>query len=310
MGNRGKVDVAARRYQIARKAADNKLHAHANVVGSCFGIKKKDGQRTGQLCVTVFVRKKVGLARLKTKDRIPSEVRRHGIDLPTDVIVIGDLRKELGFAITSGAGTQTPEKGTLSAFGRTPATVVGMSCAHCLESGGVLIEFPARTDFLDLGTTSTTAAFPGTGVSPDFGDFDAGLVQISSPPVLNYINTRPPLSVYRPPDSVTPSQLSDLLNYTPVQGWGAGTNNLIRGLIGGALVNFPPYRFDLMVEAISGQGLTSPGDSGMLWIGPSGQAMAIHMMGDTSGPNNSSLNAFGCFAFRAADRFNVSLLGT
>src|SRR5712671_5302799 len=88
-----------RRFQQTRNAADVKLRALPNVIGSCFGIKKTAGERTRHLCLTVFVQEKLPQSKLPAKHRVPQTVTRHGMELPTDVIVVGKLREQFGFAI-------------------------------------------------------------------------------------------------------------------------------------------------------------------------------------------------------------------
>jgi len=68
----------------------------------------------------------------------------------------------------------------------------------------------------------------------------------------------------------------------------------------------PPDHFDVMIEGEDGAGLTVPGDSGLVWTTSTGLALAVHQAGTSEGPGGGpSLRAFGCFAFRIADRFGV-----
>jgi hypothetical protein len=303
---------ALKSFQIARKAADSRLRGLRNVAGSCFGLKRKAGVRGNQLCVTVYVKTKVATEFLKPEDRIPKEVRRHGIDLPTDVIVISQLRRENGFPIQNGT-----REGTLGCFGSREDGTFGVTCAHCIggtnpnpATGSIVtVQYPNAGNYLTLGDSRDALAFPGNGVFPNFGDFDAGLVEVSARTVQAFVQTRPKLSVFRPPpDSLVGERLLNLLSYIPVVGWGAGTKNIIRGRIDGVFATYETRRFDLMIDDENGAGITRRGDSGMIWLGPSGQAFGIHMDGDAMGPNDTSLRSFAAFAFRIADQFKLSML--
>jgi hypothetical protein len=302
-----------KRYQRARKAADAKLHAHRNVVGSCFGMKKSEGVRTDQLCVTVFVRRKVGRSKLRQEDRIPDFVQRHGLTLPTDVVVVGKFRNQLGFAIWDGV-----QVGTLGAFAHKDNKLVGVTCAHCITGTAgdfniptsISIKFPENESFGPLGPSISGMSLPGTGISPEFGDFDLGLVDVTAPPVVDYVTTRSSMSVFRPPDLATQQGLLDLLQYLPVQGWGAGSDNIVRGRIEGVMGVWDDKFFDLMIENHSGGGLTHDGDSGMMWTNAAGEALGIHMGGDGPGGDVLSDNAIAYFAFRAVDHLGLSLLST
>jgi hypothetical protein len=257
-------------------------------------------------------KKKVPTGRLKLEHRIPAKVRRHGLDLPTDVIELPRLRLEMGFSILDGA-----QQGTLGCFASRANTLYGLTCAHCVAgpdqdlttSNNITVEFPRPGDFLSLGPSADAGMFPGSGLFPDYGNFDAALVEITAPVVKTFISNQSKLPVFRPPpQALAGTDLLNILQYIPVEGWGAGTKNVIRGRIGGVFVDVPPDRFDLMIEQTVGAQLTREGDSGMIWIGPSGQAFGIHMVGDGMGSNNSSLRSFAAFAFRAVDRFGINLL--
>jgi hypothetical protein len=282
-------------------------------VGSCFALKRVGGQRTPMLAFTVFVREKVSSASLGAHQRIPNTVRRHGVDLPTDVVVVKDLRNEFGFAIDDGV-----QLGTTGAFAAKSNSLYAVTCAHCITGPDgnyntpdpVRIEFPSRGFIVPLGTSADAVVNQGSGLYPDFGEMDIGLVQVADPPVIAYIGTRPTLPSFQPPPNLGLEEIRGILLNTPVQGWGARTNNIIRGQVEGVFVNYPPRFFDLMISDPAGQGLTMPGDSGLMWIGPMGQAYGIHMVGEDDGTGNPSQNTFACFAFRAASHFSLSLLST
>jgi len=291
-----------RRMQSARKAADARLRALPNVVGTCFGFKSTGGKRSEQLCVTVFVRRKVKPGRLKPEHHVPEEVRRHGMDLPTDVVAIGRIRNQGGFAIHAAG-----QKGTIGAWGLNDASAFGITCAHCLAPAGGIVtgEFPVPGSYLALGPSDASTNLPGTGLYPSYGDIDAGLIRLTTSSVQDYASSRPPQPVYRPLGSVDANHLKVLLRQLPVQGWGAGSGRLLRGVVTGVLVDLSPLHFDLMIEDPDGGGLTVLGDSGLVWATLIGQALALHQAGDEENDGSPSKHAFGCFAFRIADAFGL-----
>ena len=64
------------------------LKAAQNVVGVGVGTKFSEGQETTTQCVRFYVREKIGLDALATKDILPTEID----GIPTDVIVTGRFR--------------------------------------------------------------------------------------------------------------------------------------------------------------------------------------------------------------------------
>ncbi len=295
-----------RRLQAARRTADHKLYGLPNVVGSCFGVKHAGGVRTDQFCYTVLVTQKPAAHLLADSEIIPPTVTRLGRQMPTDVRVIGPLRREAGFAIDDG--TQT---GTVGAFARRDdGKYYALTCAHCIAGADadILIEYPNRFGLLlPLGVSSQAEIYSGTGMEPDFGEFDAAIAEVTAPNILQYVETRAALPVFQPDPTLGPAELAALLAFTPVQGWGAAANTILRGQIEGVMVSIQGQYFDLMITDPSGGGLTTRGDSGLLWTGPFGQAYGLHLAGDGP-PGSSSPHAFACFAHRAVSRFGLSLL--
>lgn len=301
-----------KRFQISRKNADSKLFRLKNVVGSCLGFKIKGGIRSKELCVTVFVSRKVQSKGLTPKNRIPKTVRRHGLDLPTDVIALGNIRQELGFSILDGT-----QVGTVGCFARVDGQYFALTCAHCITGRDgdfntpdlITIDFPSPGMPLSLGMSAGGLQFQGIGIFPDYGDFDGGIVSVCSPAMTAYVRSRPPLEPFRPSlAQFSEDGLRQLLEYSPVQGWGAGTDNVLRGQVHGVFATIAGYRYDLVIGSIQGSGLTSKGDSGMVWLNSSGEALGIHMAGDGAGPGGTSQFGFAQFAFRLSDRFRARLL--
>jgi hypothetical protein len=269
-------------------------------------MKHTGGVRTDEFCYTVLVSQKPAAHLLADADLIPPSVTRLGREMPTDVRVIGPLRREAGFAIDDG--TQT---GTVGAFARRDdGKYYALTCAHCVTGAapGILIEYPNRFGpLLPLGVSAQAEISSGTGMQPDFGEFDAATVEVTAPNIRQYVATRAALPVFHPDPSLGPAALAEFLAFTPVQGWGAAANTILRGQIEGVMVIVQGQFFDLMITDPSGGGLTTQGDSGLLWTGPFGQAYGLHLAGDGP-PGSSSPHAFACFAHRAVSRFGLSLL--
>lgn len=214
---------------------------------------------------------------------------------------------QAGFAIHA-SGANVGQKGTLGAWGLKGTDAFGITCAHCLEPPGSVVtaEFPSPGAYLALGPADVSTNAQGTGLYPSYGDIDAGLVRLTTPVVRDYAIARPPQAAYRPPGTTDPQHLSGLLQFVPVQGWGAGNGRLLNGVVTGVLVDVPPLRFDIMIEDPQGAGLTVAGDSGLMWTTPTGQAFAMHQAGESYADGAPSRRTFACFAFRVADAFALT----
>ncbi len=70
------------------KRHQTKILKKANVVGMGVGIKIKDGQATGRLCLKVYVQKKVGKEKLSGVDLVPPQLGR----IQTDVEEVGTIK--------------------------------------------------------------------------------------------------------------------------------------------------------------------------------------------------------------------------
>ena len=73
--------------EIKEKSIDSLLKK-MNVVGAGIGRKIQDGKVTDELCLRIYVEKKIARSQLKKKDLIKSEIQK----VKTDVIGIGKLR--------------------------------------------------------------------------------------------------------------------------------------------------------------------------------------------------------------------------
>ena len=302
-----------KRFQIARKAADTRLRGRPNVIGSGLGIKISEGIRTDEPCLTVFVRRKRSEDKLRNEELIPKEVRRYGLDLPTDVVVLKVPQFEAGINIIDG-GT---EGGTVGSFGRHAQEFVGVTCEHCIRGPDgnsatpdniTALNLPGAGGPLQLGKSGPAILVPGTGFMPNFGEMDAGLIHLQLAPLVNVLMQKPRRSVFKPPSStISRKEIEELLLFTPVRGVGARSGP-VSARIGGLLLKIGNLLFDFMVETIDGQPITQGGDSGLMWITQPGSAFGLHSRGDGMGPGGRSLRSFGAFAYRIEEAFGLWLV--
>lgn len=296
-------------FQIARKGADSRLIRRLpGVVGTCLGLKERDGEKTNKVCLTVFVRKKHPKDKLPEKGIIPSKVVRHGKEWQTDVIEIRGLEKQGRFGIQDGV-----HAGTLGCFGRDAQAVFGVSCAHCIggpdndpfKPNDIVVEYPDAGNFTLLGQSDNAVDFPGTGISPDYGAIDSGLIRVSDSTIESYATGQPGLPVLRFQPTMTQDQIANSLRFTPVTGWGA-KSGLHNAIVAGVFCQVFDQFFDLMITDPSNGPLTERGDSGLVWLDPFGRAVGFHMQGDVNPTGGPSTRAFGVFAFRIADQFGIT----
>lgn len=301
------------RVQIARKAADTRLAYRRNVLGGAFGFRRVGGKLTSELCYTVYVDRKLSVDLLDAKDLVPQEVRRHSIDLPTDIVESPGCSDEARFR-TLLAG----EAGTLGCFAVSGDRYYGVTCAHCvLGADGdpqtpetVMLEFPQADDYRFLGENVRAAYATGTGIFPTCGDDDFSLVEISEASVLAHARSRPQLRTYDfPTVPLTRGQLLELLDGRVLTAYGATSLGLRSGRITGILGHKNDRYFDLEISSIiDGAPISQKGDSGMVWCDSTGMAYGVHIWGD--GPlGGQSKHAFSSLASRASRAFGIQLLG-
>jgi hypothetical protein len=281
-----------------------------NVVGTGFGIKERGNEKTNELCLIIFVRRKRAKHKLSKRDIIPSKVIRHGRELRTDVIEIRGLEKQGRFGIQDGT-----HAGTLGCFGRNAQGLFGVSCAHCIGGpdndtstpNDIVVEYPQAEDFLLLGKSGRAADIPGTGIFPRYGVLDSGLVSVSDTTVARYAAGRPELSIVSFSPTMSQDQIKNALLYSPLSGYGA-KSGIHSAIIAGVFVEVFGQFFDLMITGPSNEPLTERGDSGLVWLNPFGRAVGFHMQGDITPDGGPSTRAFAVFAFRVAEEFGLTLL--
>jgi hypothetical protein len=74
--------------RVVRATHEADLMRKANVVGVGIGLKKVDGEQTGQPAIVVSVTRKLPSPELRPDDVIPQELD----GVPVDVQVVGELR--------------------------------------------------------------------------------------------------------------------------------------------------------------------------------------------------------------------------
>lgn len=303
-------------FHAARKRADNGLaKTRRTVVGTAIGMKVTGGVvDPSQVCLTVFVTTKKPKSRLRRDEMIPASVTRFSTEIPTDVIEIRQPpRLEFGFAINDST-----QLGTSGCFARNADGVYAVSCAHCVSgpdrdptsSDPIFIEFPMREMYLYAGNSVPTVPISGGGTFPAFGDSDVGLIAISpeAKELQQYAMGRDPLSLVEWDGNLTMAQVSNMLRYTPVQGWGAGSDNIVRGRVARIFVQLYSRYYDLMIESYSNSGLTRPGDSGLMWLNAANMAVGMHMAGADFTVEGSSRYSLSMFASRIPGQLQAQLL--
>jgi hypothetical protein len=73
--------------RMAKNRHEKELLKKANVNGVGIGYKSVKGVRSDELCIVIFVRKKLPLSDLKARDVIPHEIE----GMQTDVVEVGDI---------------------------------------------------------------------------------------------------------------------------------------------------------------------------------------------------------------------------
>jgi len=110
------------------------LESRENVVGTCLGPKRVDGQPTDEQVLIVLVSRKLPAAQVAAADRIPPEVDVDGETMKTDVQEVGDVRMQ-------ASATEQPDR--TRRYRPAPG---GVSLGHPETSAGTLGSPPLETD--------------------------------------------------------------------------------------------------------------------------------------------------------------------
>lgn len=80
----------AQRLKNLRRTHHERLSQYPNVVGTMVSTKRVHGEDTGKSCITILVKKKIPRDLLRPEHICPEKVD----DVPTDVVEVGDVRKQ------------------------------------------------------------------------------------------------------------------------------------------------------------------------------------------------------------------------
>jgi len=288
----------------ARRMADRRLVQRQNAWGTAFGLKIVQGKVTNDPCYTVFVDAKKPKSKLAKADLVPATVTRGGRKLYTDVIEIQRLVFHSIPSVTDGVNM-----GTLSCFAQGAKGLVGISAAHALwgpdesnvQPDNIEVWLPAVRTWFPSGETTRIIYESGDGTAADFGFVDAGMFEIGTPEIQDAAAAASPLNVV--------ADLSPALRGLPVSGEG-GVSGTCQGIVTHVFVSAEEgggRRFDLMISSVDGEGMTRPGDSGLLWRTEDGAALSIHLVGENRGSLGSRFS-LGCLVARVRDRLGVTTL--
>lgn len=235
-----------------------------NVVGVGYGCKETNGSATGDLAVRVYVRKKVPLGDLTSKDRIPASVG----GVPTDVLEVGEVRFH---ARPAGYGASIRHAGGLP--GSLGCIVTGadrtwylLSASHVLAPAGAAV----GDKILEPGAPPDGAAPIATLVDfePLRGDgaanrYDAAVARI---------DRRADVVLRAPRIGPVPAQVMEPVLFQSVRKFGATTYHTL-GVVTDVdaevvfTMDGEPYLFQQVVQVTGcGGEFSAGGDSGALAV--------------------------------------------
>ncbi len=194
-------------------------------------------------------------------------------------------------------GTQN---GTLSCFARTSANIYcGVSCAHVLAGSDGLFNPKSNPDIVRIWDEKmqtlvecgqTLAIHRSSPPVVDCGIFQyaASFVQQLAPKLRFLpLNT----DIFHYPKNLVGKDLKAF----------SGPRNL---WLHGTVVQVSQPNWDFVIRSSDGLGFMS-GDSGMMWLDENGQAVAMHVAGDTS--HKPSLFSYSTVAYRILQHLDVTL---
>lgn len=283
-----------------RARLDQVVGAYPNVVGTMIGLKRQAGELCDELAYTVFVSQKVDKEDLAKADRLPESIMVGGKAVLTDVVQIGPLIRHAGrFPPNLGSwdGVQT---GTISCFGRSAKGAFFVTCAHCIAGADRNPATPAPValwsntvnTYVPVGQSVLAVSGWGSGAPGDFGFSDAALVTCQDQELLQRAQTAPALRTLSLP------KLGELVGGVS----GAGRRN---GRVQGVEKILQTTYTDVVID-VSAPGVFV-GDSGMLWVGTDGSAVAIHSLSPQVAPGHGSPTSAAMSAGRVARLLKVQL---
>ena len=263
------------------------------------GRKMTAGKSTPDTCLIVVVGTKVQRAKLSKSDRIPASVRLDGKQIPTDVLPLGRFLPQSLDTIRFCSDGRT--RATVTAFARSIAGPVGVTCAHALAgpdragatSDPIGLWSPERSDYVTAGRSGPSVWHAGLGVASDFGFADVGLFTLDSTDLKQMANQLPPMRIVVAP--------RDGMVVFADTGHGriSGEIHAVQAILG-------TMRCDVVVRADPPG--TFEGDSGAVWRTAQGSAAAIHALGSPAAPGQGSTFSAAMLVSRAARLLNVEFL--
>jgi len=219
-----------------------RLLAMPGVVGLGVSYRRTKGLRTGDTpCVTVFVKRKLGLGALRAtgRPRVPASlVSSGGPRIPTDVVEFGQLSLHVNAGDGVGPGTIS-ERGTLGTFAvdLDTSNVVALTAMHVIGGPDTTTPDPARV----INSPSMPAPSSrrlGSLLRGSVNGVDAAAVSID-PPQSGSMNANGIGSVagWRP--LTNPGDVG-----TAVMMYGAETANLVYGRVVEPSISLPDYGLD------------------------------------------------------------------
>jgi hypothetical protein len=156
----GAISYVDSEWQWAQRLVDNRTSAllrNPNVVGLGLGSKIIDGRNTGEICLTIFVSRKLTEDSLQKRKgrRLPKSLREGKRRLPVDVVQIGTLKRQAFAGQSCSVSNGTLRTGTIGAPAVTPAgedvfiTAMHVTGLSHLPAGGATLEVnaPSTRDF-------------------------------------------------------------------------------------------------------------------------------------------------------------------
>lgn len=267
--------------------------------GTAIGEKITSGELIGERSVIVYVTEKKSKSSIKS-NRVPSSIRLGNDTLSTDVVEIGQLRPQ--FANPPYYCRDGSRLGTVTSLCRSKNSIFAATCAHNLKgpdldiytSDPIELYNPNLQNWVQVGHSHFVQYGNGTGVPGDFGFTDAGLFTINDPTLIHRALKSNRLPTWK---SVT----------SGTEVWCiASSGQTLFGQVLHMEAEFGALYADICI-LIKPPG-TYAGDSGVLWRGKSGIAVAVHAQGSDDYGDGAAIYSFGMFAHRMESVLGVEFL--
>ncbi|QOJ20955.1 MAG: hypothetical protein HRU77_09780 [Gammaproteobacteria bacterium] len=299
-------------FERHRTHINETLKHFQTVRASGLGIKFVSGKPTEEPCLSVFVSKKIEHDLLTKEEMLPKAIRIGQHLHPIDVVEMGSFIRQSApenypFGVCL---TDEKENGTRSAFATTANGIMALTCSHVIAGKDNNPMTPALIKSFDwtskkwesFGQSDQAVFGPGNRNPLDFGYLDAALVKLLPGIEPNPISNTP-LPCFVPRSIKDIESLAGKI----VAGFGIASGKclgmvqavLVSGVGGGHL------SADIIVGALSSDGLTRKGDSGMLWFDQQGQVIAQHVLGELSAPGKGSKLTIATLINRINSRLQI-----